>query len=295
MMPLPLENLDATRLDVGGFLDRLGFREPEAPSVRALHALHRAFVERVPYETIEIQLERPTTLDRLEAADRIVRRKRGGYCFHMNGAFSVLLEALGYSVTLHRAGVQNHAVQQAGIFRNHLALTVTGLSDDPDTPWLVDVGLGDALHEPLPLREGMYTQGPFTYALRPSEVAPGGWRLEHDRRGTFRGMDFDPASAAMSDFAERHAFLSWSPESGFVRAFVAQRRDARGVDILRALTLSRIGDADPGPRTVLDSPASWFAALADIFGLTLNDVTALDRDRLWRKVVGQHEAFIRGL
>jgi hypothetical protein len=108
-------------------------------------------------------------------------------------------------------------------------------------------------------------------------------------------MDFDPASAAMSDFAERHSFLSWSPESGFVRAFVAQRRDARGVDILRALTLSRIGDADPGPRTVLDSPASWFAALADIFGLTLDDVSALDRDRLWRKVVAQHEAFMRGL
>src|SRR5215212_11295708 len=122
-----LENLDATRLDVGGFLARLGFREREAPSAGALHALHRAFVERIPYETIEIQLERPTTLDRFEAADRIVRRKRGGYCFHMNGAFSVLLEALGYSVTLHSAGVQNHSVQQPGIFRNHLALTVSGL------------------------------------------------------------------------------------------------------------------------------------------------------------------------
>lgn len=293
-MSPPLENLDATRLDVGGFLDRLGFREPEAPSARALHALHRAFVERIPYETIEIQLERPTTLDRFEAADRIVRRKRGGYCFHMNGAFSVLLEALGYSVTLHRAGVQNHAVQHAGIFRNHLALTVTGLADAPDTTWLVDVGLGDALHEPLPLREGTYRQGPFTYALRPSDVAPGGWRFEHDRRGTFRAMDFDPAPAAMSDFAERHSFLWCSPESGFVRAFAAQRRDARGVDILRALTLSRIGDAEPAPRTVVESPAAWFAALADVFGLTLEDVPSLDRDRLWRKVVAQHEVFVRG-
>jgi arylamine N-acetyltransferase len=212
----------------------------------------------------------------------------------MNGAFSVLLEALGYSVTLHRAGVQNHAVQNAGIFRNHLALTVKGLADAPDTTWLVDVGLGDALHEPLPLRAGTYRQGPFTYALRPSDVAPGGWRFEHDRRGSFRAMDFDPAPAAMPDFAERHSFLWWSPESGFVRAFVAQRRDARGVDILRALTLSRIDDAEPAPGTVLESPAAWFTALADIFGLTLDDVPSPDRDRLWRKVVAQHEAFVRG-
>ena len=285
---------DARGLDVRGFLNRLGLRAPEAPSTGALHALHRAFVERVPYETIEIQLEGSTTLDRFEAADRIVRRKRGGYCFHMNGAFSVLLEALGYSVTLHRAGVENHAVEHAGIFRNHLALTVKDLPDAPGTSWLVDVGLGDAMHEPLPLREGTYRQGPFAYALRPSEVAPGGWRFEHDPRGTFRGMDFDPAPAAMSDFAERHAFLWSSPESGFVRAFAAQRRDARGVDILRSLTLSRVGDAQPGPRTVFESPAPWFAALADIFGLTLHDVSSRDRDRLWRKVVAQHEAFVRG-
>jgi arylamine N-acetyltransferase len=284
---------DARRLDVEGFLDRLGFREAPAPRAEALHALHRAFVERVPYETIEIQLGHPTTLDRFEAADRIVRRTRGGYCFHMNGAFSVLLEALGFRVTLHRAGVQNHAVEQAGIFRNHLALTVKDLPDAPDTTWLVDVGLGDAMHEPLPLREGTYRQGPFTYGLRPSTVAPGGWRFEHDPRGTFRGMDFDPAPASMSDFAERHAFLWSSPESGFVRAFAAQRRDAGGVDIVRALTLTRVA-AEPGPRNVLESPGPWFAALADVFGLTLHDVPAHDRDRLWRKVVAQHEAFVRG-
>ena len=54
-MSPPLQNLDPTRVDVAGFLDRLGFREPEAPSARALHALHRAFVEHIPYETIEIQ------------------------------------------------------------------------------------------------------------------------------------------------------------------------------------------------------------------------------------------------
>jgi hypothetical protein len=49
-------------------------------------------------------------------------------------------------------------------------------------------------------------------------------------------MDFEPQPASMSDFAERHEPLSNSPESGFVRVFSAQRRDAHGVDILRAVT-----------------------------------------------------------
>src|SRR6185503_16229034 len=206
------------------------------------------------------QLERPTTLDPYEATDRIVRRRRGGYCFHINGAFSTLLAALGYRVGLHRAGVQNHTEQRAGIFRNHLALTVEALSDQPDTAWLVDVGLGDALYEPLPLREGAYQQGPFNYSLRPSDIAPGGWRFEHDTRGSFRGMDFEPHPASMADFAEKHEYLSSSPESGFVRVCTAQRRDAHGVDILRALTLSRL-DAGSRPPTVLESPEKWYAAL----------------------------------
>jgi N-hydroxyarylamine O-acetyltransferase len=279
-------------VDVKAFLERLGLEKIESPSVAGLHRLHRAFVERVPYEVIEIQLERPTTLDPFEATDRIVRRRRGGYCYHLNGAFSTLLAALGYRVGLHRAGVQNHTEPRAGIFRNHLALTVRGLPDQPDTTWLVDVGLGDAIYEPLPLRDGAYRQGPFNYSLRPSDIAPGGWRFEHDARGSFRGMDFEPEEASMADFAERHEYLSSSPESGFVRVCTAQRRDAYGVDILRALTLSRL-DGASRPPTVLESPEKWYAALADVFGLTLDDVSTADRDRLWRRVVAQHEKHLR--
>jgi N-hydroxyarylamine O-acetyltransferase len=278
-------------VDVNAFLRRLGIEQIEPPSVAALHRLHRAFVERVPYEVIEIQLERPTSLDALEAADRIVARRRGGYCFHLNGAFAALLTELGYGVVLHRAGVQNRNEQRAGIFRNHLALTVAGLADQPETEWLVDVGLGDAIYDPLPLREGAYRQGPFNYSLRRSEIAPGGWRFDHDARGSFLGMDFDPAPASLSDFAEKHDFLSTSPQSGFVRVCTVQRRDAFGVDILRALTLSRL-DAGCGAPTVLESAEKWYAALADVFGLTLADVSPPDRDRLWRRVVAQHDAHL---
>jgi arylamine N-acetyltransferase len=104
-------------------------------------------------------------------------------------------------------------------------------------------------------------------------------------------MDFEAETASMSDFADKHDYLSGSPESGFVRVCTAQRRDAHGVDILRALTLSRL-DAGSGSRTVLESPEKWYAALADVFGLTLDDVATADRERLWRRVVAQHEAHL---
>ncbi|MEU4762556.1 arylamine N-acetyltransferase [Actinosynnema sp. NPDC023794] len=272
-------------LDVTALLRRLGLREAEPPSVAALTRLHRAFAERVPYETVEIQLGRVASLDPLDSAARVLAG-RGGYCFQLNGAFAELLRALGYHVTRHPGGVQMTADDEPSISRSHLALTVRDLPDSDDV-WLVDAGLGDGLHSPLPLRAGVHRQGPFAFELGPSTAAPGAWRLGHDVRGSFHAMHFAPDEVGLDHFTDRHVHLSTSPESGFVRTFGVLRTDAGGWDVLRALTLSRIEETTT--RTVLDDRADWFTALADVYGLVLAES---DREPLWRKAVSQHEAHL---
>jgi arylamine N-acetyltransferase len=280
---------------VAGYPKRLRIADPGPPSTAGLRALHAAQVERIPYEAIEIQLGRPTTVDPYDSAERILARHRGGYCYHLNGAFSLLLDALGYDVVWHRAGVENHAdaAPPGSVRANHLTLTVHGLpdADCPSGDWLVDVGLGDALHEPLPLHAGEYEQGPFSYALRPSEVDPGGWRFDHDPGGSFAGMDFRPARATVADFQARHQYLSTSPESAFVRTCAVQRRDAGGVDMLTGCVLSRPGDP-ARERQTIETRREWFEVLGDVFDLPLRDLAATDRDRLWRRVQTAHEAWL---
>ncbi|XVV08411.1 arylamine N-acetyltransferase family protein [Actinoplanes sp. CA-131856] len=282
-----------TGIDVDGYLRRLGLdgSAGRAPSVEQLTELHRAHAERVPYESLEIWLGRPTTVDPAESVGRILRG-RGGYCYHLNGAFSALLRALGYHVTRHVGGVQPTTGRPAGADANHLVLTVSGLpsAEAPDGRWLVDLGMGDGLHGPLPLVAGTHRQGPFTYGLRPSEAEPGGWRFDHDPRGGFLGMDFRPEAAEMTAFAGKHHFLSTSPESGFVRTATAQRRDASGADVLRGLQLTRVEET--ADRTVLETPGDYFAALADLFGLTLDDVTAVERAAMWRRLTAAHERWL---
>jgi arylamine N-acetyltransferase len=279
-------------IDVDGYLRRLGVTHAGLPGTAALRALHTRHVERVAYEVLDIHLDKVVPIDPANSVVRVLRG-RGGYCYTLNGAFSVLLRALGYRVEWHRAGVQGATEDvPAGPERaNHLALTVSGLPSEecPSGEWLVDVGLGDALHEPLPLYEGTYVQGPFRYRLRRSEVVPGGWRLDHDPAGSFTGMDFEPRVADVPDFQTRHEYLSASPESGFVRTCVVQRRDASGVDSLRGCVLHRIGD-QPSQR-VLDTSTEWFEALADVFGLPLTDLGPAARDRLWRRVIDSHRAW----
>ncbi len=96
------------------YLDRLGVDVvPGDVQARDLARLQLAHVERLPYETVEIVLGRPPGIDPVASARRVVGG-RGGYCFHMNGAFSALLAWLGVDVTRHVAGVQRRGDDAPG-------------------------------------------------------------------------------------------------------------------------------------------------------------------------------------
>ncbi|MEU7738923.1 arylamine N-acetyltransferase [Nonomuraea sp. NPDC049158] len=281
-------------MNTDGYLRRLGLPDLlTAPATAEnLRRLHVAHIERVPYEALQIWLGRPTTVEPTESAGRIIGG-RGGYCYHLNGAFSLLLMTLGYDVTRHVGGVQAPG-GTSGITANHLVLTVRGLpsDDNPGGEWLADVGLGDALHEPLPLVAGVYRQGPFSYGLRRSEVAPGGWRFDHDPSGSFPGMDFDPTPTDISAFTAMHHHLSTSPESGFVRVATIARRDASGVDLVRGLVLSRVGN---GAHSItLHTARDYYSALSDVFGLHLDDVSQEEKEALFGRVHDAHEKWLTG-
>ena len=272
------------------YLTRLGL-EPEPPSVGALFRMHRAHGERVPYETLWIHSGEQWSVDVDESLTRTATRRRGGYCFHLNGAFSELLRMLGYDVVRHVGGVHGPDGASEDAMTNHLVLTVRGLPADanPGGEWYVDVGLGDALHEPLPLVPGTYEQGPFRLGLERTPDGVGDWHLTHDRAGSFPGMAWRSASAEVDAFAARHEWLSTSPESGFVKTFAVQRRDATGVDILRGLVLKRVG-ARASESTIATS-AELFDALGDLFDLEVETIDAGAREALWRRLRVAHEAW----
>jgi N-hydroxyarylamine O-acetyltransferase len=224
---------------------------------------------------------------------RVAREGRGGYCFHLNGAFATLLRHLGYRTTLHVGGPHGPGGATPEDLTSHLALTVAGLPspDNPEGRWLVDAGLGDGLYEPLPLRPGTYRQGTFTFGLEVAAGPVGDWTLTHDPRGSFTAMTFCQRPATMADFAARHRHLSTSPESGFVRTVTAQRRDAAGADVLRGLVLTRVDEPERSGEWVIDDRAEWFSTLADRFHLDLSRADDAARDRLWASARASHRAW----
>lgn len=285
------------------YLARLGIADPGEPSADALAALHRAHVERIAYENIDIQLGRPPSIDPEDSIRRVLAG-RGGYCFNLNGALSTLLTALGYRVTRHRGGVHNGiVVPTPDRYGNHMAVTV----DLDGETWMVDVGLSNAHYEPMRLVEGEHPQGPFVFRLERTTVSSAGgeaagsggngggvegWRFVHDlalASGSFAAMDFTLTPADWTQFLPYHTELSTSPTSSFVKTAQVYRRDAQGTDYIVGCVLHRADGRDAPSKRELSSAAEWFEAASDLFGLDLTGVTADDRERLWRRLRAAHE------
>jgi N-hydroxyarylamine O-acetyltransferase len=206
----------------------------------------------------------------------------------MNGALGLLLTSLGYSVRGHLGGVHGPEGPSASSMGNHLVLTVElpPSEANPGGVWYVDAGLGDALYDPLPLVAGGHSQPPFHLMLQPA--ADGSqWHLTHDPAGGFTGMTWTMGNAQLSDFEAQHQWLSTAPESGFVQLPMAERRDATGVDVLRGLVLSRVGEGAHTGEPVT-ARAAWLALLGDMFDLQLQTLGRDARDRLWTSALTAH-------
>jgi arylamine N-acetyltransferase len=279
---------DALRYE---YLQRLGL-ETEPPSVDALQRLHRRHVQRVPYETMWMHAGERWGIDPVDSASRIARDGRGGYCYHLNGAFSELLRSLGYEVTRHVGGVHGPTGASAEAAGNHLVLTVRGLPSDenPSGVWYVDAGLGDALYEALPLLGGEYVHAPFRLTLETTDGDFSDWHLTHDPAGGFTGMSWSNAETEMTRFAVDHEWMSTAPDSQFLQVALAQHRDATGVDVMRGLVLARIGD-DATASEPLTERGEWFGALADVFDLRFEATDDEVLDHLWDRVLAAHRVW----
>ena len=132
--------------DAGAYLDRIVYDGPTEPTAATLAGLHRAHMLAVPFENLDLHLGLRNVLDPGHVFDKVVRRRRGGWCFELNGLFALLLEHLGYPVTRYAAAV----VLSDPPTRDFAHLT---LRVDLDDPWLADVGFGDSFTGPLRLDE----------------------------------------------------------------------------------------------------------------------------------------------
>lgn len=133
-------------MDIHAYLDRLEYRGPLDPNFEMLRQLHLAHLLQVPFENLSIHSHEPIVLNDAALFEKIVTRRRGGFCYELNGLFAALLRELGFEVAMLSAQVAGNEHEFSRDF-DHMTLVV-GLNKER---WLADVGFGDSFIEPLPL------------------------------------------------------------------------------------------------------------------------------------------------
>ncbi len=126
------------------YLARIGRSRPPGPTIEVLRDLSAAHLQTVPFENLSIHLGEPVVLEEAAIVDKLIDRRRGGFCYELNGAFALLLESLGYPVS--RLAARVFGSDGFGPPFDHLVLRV-----ETGQPWLVDVGFGDHSTYPLAL------------------------------------------------------------------------------------------------------------------------------------------------
>jgi N-hydroxyarylamine O-acetyltransferase len=251
-------------MNVPAYLARIGYAGPVAPTLEVLRALHRVHMLSVPFENLDISCGREITVDQDASVRKIVEKRRGGFCYEMNGAFAALLEAIGFRVTLLSARV----ARQNGGFGpefDHLTLRV-----DLEEPWLADVGFGDSFIEPLRLQPGLEQQErELSYRIAEQEdclqlekrEAGGQWKEQYR---------FTLQPRQIQEFAAMCHYHQTSPDSSFTRKRVCSRATPDGRITLSdmKLVITRSGHKE---ERLLASDEEWRAVLREYFAVVLEN------------------------
>ncbi len=254
---------------LAAYLDRIGVSRPPILDAASLRALHRAHQLAVPFENLSIHLAEPISLAEGDLLDKIVTRRRGGFCYELNGAFALLLEALGAQV--RRVGARTTDSEgRLGPPFDHLALIVR--TADGAGPWLADVGFGGHSTYPLLLdrRDGQDDPGGrFLLADTPESD------LAVSKDGTLQYL-IELRDRALADFGPTCWWQQTSPGSHFTRGTICSRLTDEGRISVSGRILIRTSG---GARTEHQLPddAAVLAAYRDQFGIILDRVPGLAR------------------
>lgn len=250
---VPLRSLDDAAL--GRYLRRIG----APPTERDVGRLHRLHVENIPYENLDVRLDREIRLDIRSLVAKLVDGRRGGYCFEQNTLFAAVLEALGYEVTrcLGRVRLGDAASPR---MESHMVLLVDGS--------VLDVGFGGATPiGPVPLG-GSATYGPWTWFVDPTRTPEGeaAWLV---RLFDLPLYTFTETPRHVVDYVAPNHWTSTHPSSLFRNATIVQRwSGATQVGIVgRTLTVRRPDYVDD---TSTVDPGDLTAVLDEHFGLALD-------------------------
>lgn len=133
-------------MDLQAYLNRIDFYDTLSPNKDVLYKLQKHHLLNIPFENLDIHYGTKISLSINDIYRKVVVRKRGGFCYELNGLFHQLLMGIGFNAKLISARVHTKNGEYSPEY-DHMAIIVNLENQD----YLVDVGFGKFSLEPLKL------------------------------------------------------------------------------------------------------------------------------------------------
>jgi N-hydroxyarylamine O-acetyltransferase len=250
-----------TSLDA--YFARIGYEGPRTSTLATLRALHELHPAAIPFEAIDVLLERGVDLSPEAVEAKLITARRGGYCFEQNGLFQRVLAALGFEVEplIARAVWMAPPDAPPGP-RTHMALRVTIDGE----PWLADVGFGGKVLT-APIRFELETAQATGHEAFRLARSPVGRRLEVELdTGWAPAYELSAEPQAEMDFVSANWFTSTHPASRFRNGLIVSRTTPQARYGLRGSRLAVRHINGTTTREILDADGIE-RALIEVFGL----------------------------
>lgn len=198
--------------------------------------------------------------------NKLVRQKRGGYCYEQNGLFSQVLETIGFDFTPLAARVLWMQSDDAVTPRTHKLLLV----NLPEGLALADVGFGGAVCT------GVLNLVPEVAQLTPHErfrlvEVNGQWRQQIEIGGEWRSTYQFDLTPQLSVDELGNWWTSASPASHFTFSLIAARSPAGRRHALRNFDYSIHVSSGESKKRRLESAEEVCAVLENDFGIDIPD------------------------
>lgn len=155
-------------MDIKSYHKRIGYTGSLEPTYDTLIALQRAHLLTVPFENLDIYRNIPIYIDPPAQFDKVVRKRRGGFCYELNSLFYQMLHAMGFETIMVSARTYSYERGVFGPEYDHMSILV----HVQKILYLVDVGYGDFAMRPLELDFQIDQKDPdgSTYRMRTHDM-----------------------------------------------------------------------------------------------------------------------------
>jgi N-hydroxyarylamine O-acetyltransferase len=247
------------------YLARIGLSEPRG-GLEGLTAIQRAHRLAIAFENLDIPLGRGISLDPQQLFDKLVTRRRGGYCFEQNALLLGMLEALGFKARPLLARVWLRTPPGEPVPPRTHTLNLVEL-DGVDH--IADAGFGGSYTPPMPLVADEVSSTDDGARHRLVRDRDHGWMLQRDGgAGWERQYSFTTEQVWPGDLAAANHWTATRPDTRFTRLRIVSRALPGGYASLveRDLVMSEAGRSHC---VEVAGPSQYRALLDELFVLRL--------------------------